>query len=620
MKGRVFFPFHDIAASAFIRRTLKVLEKNLYLKKMKNSELDFNDLIKLTHTAVMNSSDKRGREFRDEIKRKYKVVLIDEFQDTDNLQWEIFSSLFSDRKIVLIGDPKQSIYRFRGADIEVYFKALEEIEKTSRRYMLGTNYRSEKRIVEALNRMFKGVFSHYSGGGHNVEFTPVKYLEDKKKLLNKGGVEFLAVENDSRSSAGEIKTAIEELFAFEIINLIESGAVNASDICILLESNDKCRDMYKTLVSLDIPAVYEGDIDLFTSDEMEIVLDFLAAVSSPFERGSVIKTLISPLFDFQLSDIPLPDDDYAFEKLSSVFFRWKDLTDRGLFSVVIDEVRGKDHLFTSLSGNDKPPYLIRRISEIGGERKITNIDHIGEILINRNRSKRENSTELLAYLVSVMEGAEHEDEKLTRLERDDKSVRIMTVHKSKGLEFPVVFFGGGFTGEYLSSGSGDFYEYVENGKRYIDLIKRDENKAKNYYEQWEERKRLYYVAFTRAEQKLYLPLFRYTSFYYITSIYGSAVFNDLVSALAETGINPEIPFPRMSPPGGMKTEELKNTVTEKIYQLILEKFNDKDLFTVNREIFQTISEKGLHPLFGEKAELSSNLPGIGKNCSSIPAG
>ena len=596
-EGKKDFPFHDIAGAAFIIRSMKILNKNLYLKKMKNSELDFSDLIKLTRDAVMNGCDSRGKEFKEEIRRKYKIVMIDEFQDTDNLQWEIFSSIFfdHDRRIILIGDPKQSIYRFRGADIEVYFKALNEIKKGSISYMLETNYRSEKRVVEALNKIFEKVFSRSSGGGHPIDFTAVKYLEEKDKLLEKGGVEFLAVENDEKFKADDVSSTLETLFAAEIKNLLESESVQASDICILLESNEKCRNMYKNLVSLDIPAVYEGDIDLFESDEIHIVLDFLSAVSSPLDRGKIIKTLISPLFDFQFSDLPPLDDDYSFEKLSSSFYRWKEMTDRGELSTVLAEVTGSEKLFPQLSGESKIPYLIRRIAEIGGERKITNFDHIGEILINRNRLKRDNSSELLSYLISVMEGAENEDEKLTRLERDDKSVRIMTIHKSKGLEFPVVFFGGGFTGDSLPKSNENYYEYVVEGQRYVDLVKKSENKLKHYYEQWEEKKRLYYVAFTRAEQKLYLPLFKHSSLNYISDIYGLMVYDLLVSSLKEIGICPEIPFAGMALPGKMKRDEFSDIISEKIYQLILENFNDCELFTVNTELYSSIPENGLAP-------------------------
>ncbi len=131
------FPYHDIAGASFIIKTLEILNENLFLNKTKKSELDFSDLIKIMHSAV--SSSAKNAALRREVGRKYQIIMIDEFQDTDNLQWEIFSSLFkdSDRKIVLIGDPKQSIYRFRGADIEVYFRALEEIKEKSIKYMLG---------------------------------------------------------------------------------------------------------------------------------------------------------------------------------------------------------------------------------------------------------------------------------------------------------------------------------------------------------------------------------------------------------------------------------------------------------------------------------------------------
>ena len=597
--GRGSFPFHDIASSSFILGSLEILKKNLYLKKIKNSELDFSDLIKLTHEAVTCEKNS-SRDFCREIGRKYSLVLIDEFQDTDNLQWDIFSSLFSlkGKRVVLIGDPKQSIYRFRGADIEVYFRALDEVRDSGIKYMLETNYRSEKRVVRALNNMFGHVFAFNSGGGHTIDFYPVKYLDDKDMLLDKGGVEFLAVENDSRFTSDEVKTVVEEIFASEIKNLLETGSVKASDICILLESNDNCRDMYSTLVSLNIPAVYDGETDLFKSDEIYIVLDFLAAVSSPFNRGSIIKTLISPLFDYQLSELPSADNDADFEKISAVFLKWKELTDRGRFSAVLEEITGRENIFPSLQDDVKEPFLIRRIGEIGGERKLTNFKHIGELLVNRNRAGRENTSELISYLVSVMEGAEQEEEKVTRLERDDRSVRIMTMHKSKGLEFPVVFFGGGMKGGDLPKSSEPFYEFVENGRRCVDLVRKSSNKAAHYCEQWEERKRLYYVAFTRAEQKLYLPLFRYSNLNYLTSLYGSMVYEELSESAAEEGLSVEIPLAVMKRPGKMTQRQLSDTVSGKIFSLVSEKYNDGTFFRVNRDIYNNTSEYGVEPYRG----------------------
>ena len=382
------FPYKDIASSAFILRSLEILEENLYLKKMKKSELYFSDLIKLMHEAV-TARGRKGEEFRRELGRRYSLVLIDEFQDTDRLQWEIFSSLFlsGNRKIVLIGDPKQSIYRFRGADVEVYFRAVDKIRDSGASYILEKNYRSEKRVVKALNRMFENVFSANSGGGHGIAFSPADYQEDKEKLLEKGGVEFLAVDNESVPASEDVRILLEQVFSAEIKKLLESGSVSASDICILLESNDDCRNMYSTLVSLNIPAVYDGETDLFESDEIYSMLDFLSAVSSPFDRGKIIKTLISPLFDYQLSELPSPHDDTEFEKISAVFLEWKELTDTGNFSYVLERIKGGKNLFHVKGSMSGTPYLIRRIIEVGGERRLTNLEHIGELLEGRNRSE-----------------------------------------------------------------------------------------------------------------------------------------------------------------------------------------------------------------------------------------
>ena len=595
------FPYKEIAASVFVLKSLKILEENLYIRKMKNSELYFSDLIRLMHKSV---ADRRGKgEFVKELGRKYRLVLIDEFQDTDNLQWEIFSSLFSsdNRRIVLIGDPKQSIYRFRGADIEVYFKAVDEIRKTGTAYMLETNYRSEERLVKALNSMFKNVFALNSGGGHRIDFSPVKNTDDKEKLLEKGGVEFLAVDNENVLTLNNVKLLLEQLFAAEIKKLLISGQVRASDICILLESNDDCRNMYNTLVSLNIPAVYDGETDLFKSDEIYSMLDFLSAVSAPYDRGKIIKTLLSPLFDYQLSELPSPDDDREFEKISAVFLQWKELTDRGRFSYVINQLIGGGDLFSVIGKNSSSPYLIRRIKEVGGERKLTNIEHIGELLSGRNRSGGENASELASWLVSVMEGAENEEEKVTRLERDDRSVRIMTMHKSKGLEFPVVFFGGGMKGGQLPKTDIDFFEFTDGGKRNIDLIKQGRNRLTHYCDQWEERKRLYYVAFTRAEQKLYLPLFRFSSLNYLSSLYGSMVFDNLSAAMKEEGITVEIPLAAVKPPAKMSAKKITPVITEKIFDLVTEKYNDGIYFNVNKEIYESVKDNPVEPFFTDRS-------------------
>ena len=592
------FPYKDIASSSFVLKSLTILGQNLYLRKMKNSELYFSDLIRLMHEAVTDSGS-RGGEFRKELGRRYRLVLIDEFQDTDNLQWEIFSSLFSsaDKKIVLIGDPKQSIYRFRGADIEVYFKAVEKLRENGISYILETNYRSEKRLVNALNRMFKNVFARNSGGGHNIDFYPADFMEDKEKLLEKGGVEFLAVDNETVMTSENVKALLEQLFAAEIKKLLETGEVEASDICILLESNDDCRNMYNTFVSLNIPAVYDGETDLFKSDEIYYMLDFLSAVSSPYDRGKIIKTLLSPLFDYQLSELPMRDDDPEYEKISSVFLKWKELTAGGRFSTVIDHLTGGKDLFPVKSSVSSSPCMIRRICEVGGERKLTNIEHIGELLAGRNRAGMENASELAAWLVSVMEGAENEEEKITRLERDDRSVRIMTMHKSKGLEFPVVFFGGGMKGGQLPRTDTDFFEFTDSGRRNIDLVKQSRNRQKHYCDQWEERKRLYYVAFTRAEQKLYLPLFRSCSLNYLSSLYGSMVFDELSESLRDEGIRLEIPLAAVKPPAKKSLKKITPLISEIIFDLVTEKYNDGICFNVNTEIFESVKDKPLEPSF-----------------------
>ncbi|MDX9801662.1 MAG: UvrD-helicase domain-containing protein [Spirochaetia bacterium] len=570
--------YHNMAGFAFIKKASEKIIRLAERKKKSASLLDFNDLIQITRDSVKNPDSA----LTEELMRKYRVVLVDEFQDTDLAQWEIFSKIFTQNShvMILIGDPKQSIYRFRGADLEIYFRASEALPLVSR-YRLATCYRSPDTVVKGINDIFSRVFSYTSGGGHRIEYKDVKSSDlvsadtgktAEKKVID-AGIEILGIENSMESSSkGKISVIIENIYADEIALLLDSGT-SPSDICVLMEANSDCKSMLDALKERNIPALYEGDIPLFESVEAAQFADFFYALSQPSSLPVLKKALFSDFFRFSSDDILKIEKDGSMEKIITIFSAWNGKTAAGHLHEVFDSVFYRENPFSEiadLNEADKVPYIARKLLEHGGEGKVSNILQIAEMMIVKNIQEKESAPGILRYLISVVEGSQQAEQKNIRLAHDRSCVKVMTIHKSKGLEFPVVFFAGGLGTSKPAPHRESWYEYIENGRRYIDFTKKNENRLKQFREMWEEKKRLYYVAMTRAAEKLYLPLIKNGSPGNLSSLYASLVFENLCSELENTGIAISLPLDIRAEhiPKKMKTEEAKSIVSEKIYFLV----------------------------------------------------
>ncbi len=574
--------YHNIAGFTFIKKASEKISSIAERKKKSASLLDFNDLIRITRDSVSNPDSSLNAE----LMRKYKVVLVDEFQDTDLAQWEIFSRIFNQKShvMILIGDPKQSIYRFRGADLEIYFRAVESLSPVSR-CRLATCYRSPESVVSGINDIFSRVFSYTSGGGHRINYADVKSAPASQAETDKitgneesapvieTGIEILGLENNSdNSSKGKISVIIENIYADEIASLLLNG-VSPSDICVLMEANSDCISMLDALKERNIPSVYEGDINLFDSAESAQFADFLYALSQPASIPVLKKALFSDFFRFSAEDILRIEKDNSIERVITIFSLWSAKTASGHLYEVFDTVFYSENPFAGiaeLNQTDRVPYIARKLAEPGGERKVSNILQIAELLTVKNIQEKENAAAILRYLISVIEGSQQSDQKNIRLAHDRSCVNVMTIHKSKGLEFPVVFFAGGLSTSKPAPHRESWYEYIENGRRYADFTRKNENRLKQFREMWEEKKRLYYVAMTRASKKLYLPLIKNGAPGNLSSFYASLVYENLCSGLEEGGIAISLPLDIRPEhiPKKMKMEEAKTIVSEKIYTLI----------------------------------------------------
>lgn len=530
----------------------------------------------LRQLAVSLNHDKeRGDVLASLLRKRYPVAMIDEFQDTDPVQFAIFSRLYLNQESVdeyahcyLIGDPKQSIYAFRGTDINSYNKARDLIEKyQGNLYTLNTNYRSSPNIIEGVNEIFKEAPAENSESSQKAETgdktvnsqnenTPaspyvqhpfdyfydaeLEHLDSKirfEKVLfsdrakskkfyfeqdvNKDTpvcnyvreISFAASKNPGKPSAREYYTTIANAVAQDVRRCLEDGrieengavrAVKPSDITILVNSGRENRYIQDALKSLSIQSVYfsdresvlnsEGDFDTVnTTEEATNIIYLMEAMCDSTCSPKVNRLLASSLLrmssDDFLDSIRTDRIDREITLLRACRDSWEKYGFICAFSQYINE-------------HD----LLKIILETdNGERALSNYFQIAEIIQSVNSKVIGSSAQLLWFkeLALNNKGELSSDEVKKRLESEQSLVKVMTVHKSKGLEFQIVFtpFEAGFMASPKTDGV-----YYDPELEKVTLALDDTNrvngrdvKTLNEIASLQEKERLLYVALTRAK-------------------------------------------------------------------------------------------------------------------------
>ena len=372
------------------------------------------------------------------VKRRYQAVLIDEFQDTSPQQCSIFLNLFHhpDRYFHVIGDPKQSIYRFRGADVFSYIKASERAEH---RYDLLINYRSSPRMIHAVNELFSMSEDPFLVDGR-IEFTPAQWQNQGLVTTPPDGppplyFHEIVLEN---GSANRIREAIGRSICHEIMDILgtpwkefapesdRDDRVAPSDIAILVRTTKDAGPVSEMLSSLRVPVALGTRSSLLRSDEAKEVLAVLAALLEPQNSGAVRTALLTTALGSGL----LLGDDPQFDRVSSdiaeLHQTWRE---HGLMPAMLDLVHRFEVGATLLS-------LVR------GERRMTNLMHLVELLDAKARGEKLTPAATLQWLEMAIQGdiVDIESEVLElRIATDAPAVQILTQHTSKGLEYPIVF-------------------------------------------------------------------------------------------------------------------------------------------------------------------------------------
>ena len=467
----------------------------------------FDDLLTCLHGAL---AGRQGEEFAACLRLKYRAALIDEFQDTDPVQFDIFRRIYADpaQPLFLIGDPKQAIYSFRGADIFAYLQAASEVEG-DRRFTLTQNWRSTPGLLDAFNTVFRNEFRPFLF--EQIAYHPVA-------AGGKGGGGSLTLEGADQaplqlwclpsdeegkaSSVGRANREVPQAVAAEIARLLEDGRAGRAlidgrplfpeDIAVIVRSHRQAGYIQNALNALGIANVMRSDLSIFTTREAREVCTLLAALSAPGNEWRVRAALVTDILGLTGDDLArLASDELLWEGWLGKFRDYhQDWQERG-FMVMVQTLMSRE----GVRGR-----LLRRPD---GERRLTNLLHCFEILHAAAQKERLGPDGLTVWFGERISGGESADEFQIRLETDEKAVKILTIHVSKGLEYPVVFC------PFLWGGISKFEEVVTFHDGF-QLVKdygspdKERHTVQAQKETLAENLRLLYVALTRAKFRCYL--------------------------------------------------------------------------------------------------------------------
>ncbi len=476
--------------------------------------LSFDDLISQLEKGLQG---KQGTELRQILGNRYQAALIDEFQDTDDAQYAIFSALFtSSHYLYLIGDPKQAIYTFRGADIYSYFKAREQAEI---HLSLARNYRSHPALVEAVNRLFQ--LREDAFATRELPYFPVlparsaadgQLLDNGRSLAVMVYCELAAnPEPDSRDGRWSSTRATERIIAYVVTEtarllrtdnpiMLTAGdgplmPLAPRDIAILVRNHKQAEHMQTALARAGIPAVMASQQSVFTTDECHDLLRLMQALCSPGDTTLLKSALTSAWFG--LNGPELYELWQAPEQVDLWLSRFHDYHQ-------LWQEQGFLAMMTRLLESEK--ILITMARQPLAERRISNIHHLLELIQAAETEEAMGPAKTLQWLQLMREDSRSMEDTELRLESDEEAVKIVTMHSAKGLEYPVVFcpFLWHRT-NYIQTQKGFVTCHDEKMQLVMDLGSPlfEGRKEQALQEELAEELRLAYVALTRARCRCY---------------------------------------------------------------------------------------------------------------------
>ena len=488
------------------RKLADAVRAELDQRKRRLGVLTYDDLLtRLDGALAGEGGDLIARQLRE----RFRVVLVDEFQDTDPTQWRIVRRAFGDgtTTLVLIGDPKQAIYAFRGADVYAY---LDAKHAAGTHETLDVNWRSDQPLLDAYDALFGDAQLGHPG----IVYRRVRAADANVAARLSGAPEQAALRvrivdrhevgtYNGMARAEPAREAIAEDLAADVVRLLESGArieerpVAPGGLAVLVRRNVDAELVRDALAEVDVPGVLAGAGSVFETPAAADWLTLLEALERPSSASRAHAAALSAFLGWSAERVAQASDD-DWEDMHATLHRWAGvLRDRGVAALA-----QRATLSHEIPG--------RLLATDGGERTLTDLRHVGELLHAGAMQQRLGTSALTAWLRRRTKDAGRdlaEEARSRRLESDADAVQILTVHRSKGLEFPVVYLPFLWDASPVPRAGGPltFHDAEEGDARKVDVAlegsayQRHRNQA--IAEQRGEDLRLMYVALTRARHQ-----------------------------------------------------------------------------------------------------------------------
>ncbi|MEG3768466.1 exodeoxyribonuclease V subunit beta [Alteromonas sp. 14N.309.X.WAT.G.H12] len=499
-----------IATYQHVAEGFDYIRAHVAAAKRRQGVLDFDDLIKtLAHQVSHDDAT-----LREALRERYPVALIDEFQDTDASQYQILSQVYppgeNDHLLMMIGDPKQAIYGFRGGDIFTYLKAGRQADY---RWVMDTNWRSVKAMVEGYNRLFYG--THTSGPGrdvfgYSIGYVPVNSTPHAKAASTplvddeaRQALNFVVFEDEENEKVGvdELTEHLVRWTSHEIQRLLQEArlgerTVQPADIAILVRSGKEAELIKAGLTKVGLTSVYlSSNTPLFSAEEAIDLYRVLDGIWHCDDKSRLSGALSSPLLGYEQHTLVAmlhDEDDGLWEGCMARILQLRQVwLKQGCMAVILTLLRRW--------------YALR---DDQTERHLTNYLHLAEAL-EKAASTTPRPEQLLLWLHKNITDPQGKDEYVQRLESDAKLIQIVTMHGSKGLEYPIVFVP--FANKYRDpskSGNRQFHAFryfdEQTQRQRLQLGYSTDAQQKVREQGHAEEMRLLYVAITRAAHRCYL--------------------------------------------------------------------------------------------------------------------
>ena len=469
--------------------------------KAERGMFDYDDMLGLVSEALHGS---RGTELATRLRTRTPWVMIDEFQDTDPVQWDIFRTVWlhdDARGLTIVGDPKQAIYGFRGADVATYQSARDELVRVgATQVTLDVNRRSTEPMVAAVNQILIEGSPLAPLLDKAIQYDhPVRASHDVACETARPPITVFALTGAGRDSnrdalAIAIGTEIERLRATPPVWTQRDQRVPFAlgQIMVLTRTNKDSATIAAALRSRGLPCALVESDRLFETREAAELAAVLAAIAAPRDRSLWLRALRTRFFDVPWGDLMRVVDAPDHHPLIARLFDWAALASR----------RAYEALFRQLVEDSR--FAERALVLGSGERAIINTWHLIELLLEAVAQSRCDLNELVEQLRRwITDGAEHlEDRDIQRAETDTDAIRILTIHKAKGLEAPYVFLFGAASPPKRSN-----VHALRDGAGRALVIGAHDDAIQRLLELESdaENQRLAYVALTRAKVRMYLP-------------------------------------------------------------------------------------------------------------------